>query len=74
MRKLGVIMLGVGGGIAAGYFIYYLVTVVVQFMPLSLRIAIAAATLGVIIVLVSLVRERVKSAREDKQKFKGVDR
>jgi hypothetical protein len=42
-------------------------------MPLLLRIAIAAATLGVIIALVSLIRERVKSAREDKGRFKGID-
>jgi hypothetical protein len=41
---------------------------------LPVKIAIAAIAVGLIILLASLGRERYRASREEKEKFKGVEK
>lgn len=74
MRKIGGILLGVGLGILAGWGFYQLFSRAFPSWPLPVKIAVAAIAIGLIILLVSLGRERYRTSKEEKGKFKGVEK
>ena len=73
MQKIGLLLLVASVAVIVGYFVYYLVEHVVGHLAWPLRIAIAAAPVGGILILVSLIREKVKKSKEEGDRFKGVD-
>ena len=73
MRKLGGILLGVGLGILVGWGLYWFFHLAFLSLPLPVKIGIAAAAVGLIVLLTSLGWERYREAKKDKEKFKGVD-
>ncbi|MCD5413190.1 MAG: hypothetical protein LR006_03700 [Dehalococcoidia bacterium] len=73
MQKIGLFLLAAGAAVIVGYGVYYLVEYVVGHLAWPLRIAIAAAPAGGILILASLIRERVKKSKEEGDRFKGVD-
>jgi ABC-type antimicrobial peptide transport system permease subunit len=74
MRRLGGILLGVGLGILTGWGLYQLFGRAFPSWPLAVKMAIVAIAIGVIILLVSLGRERCQAAKEEKERFKGVEK
>ena len=74
MRKIGGILLAVGLGILVGWGLYWFFRL--QFLSLSLpvKIAIAAIVVGLVILLASLGWERYRASKEEKEKFKGVEK
>ncbi len=72
MRKIGGILLGIGLGILTVWGLYWFFRL--ASCPLPAKIGIAAVVIGVIILLVSLGRERYKASKEEKDRFKGVDK
>ena len=74
MRKVGGIMLAVGLGILVGWGLYWFFRLAFLELPLPVKIAIAAIAVGLIILLASLGRERYRASREDKERFKGVEK
>ena len=74
MRKIGGILLAAGLGILVGWGLYWFFHL--QFLSLSLpvKIAIAAIVVGLIILLASLGWERYRASKEEKEKFKGVEK
>ena len=74
MRKIGGILLAVGLGILVGWGLYWFFRL--QFLSLSLpvKIAIAAIAVGLVILLASLGWERYRASKEEKEKFKGVEK
>ena len=66
-------MIGAGATVAIGYAIYCFFAFAFQSVPLALKIAIVAAGLGLLFILASLIRERLKISKEEREKFKGVD-
>ena len=74
MRKAGGILLGVGLGILICWGLYWFFRLAFPSFPLVLKIAIAAIAIGLIILLASLGRERIKTSKEEKDKFKEVER
>lgn len=73
MRKVGMVILGIGAMLLVGYVGYYYVTLFVlnPDIPLILRLAITAIPVGLLLVLLSLIRERVRDIR--RETFKEVD-
>ena len=73
LRKTGLILVGIGGATLLTYIGYYYVTLFLlnPVIPLIIRLALTAIPLGFLLVLASLVRERLRDKkRED---FKGVE-
>jgi hypothetical protein len=74
LRKIGGILLAVGLGILVGWGLYWFFRLAFLWLPLPARIGIAAVGIGLIILLASLGWERHKVSREEKEKFKEVER
>ncbi|TET50478.1 MAG: hypothetical protein E3J55_02205 [Dehalococcoidia bacterium] len=74
MRRIGGILLAVGLGILVGWGLYWFFRLAFLELPLPVKIAIAAIAVGLIILLASLGRERYRASREDKERFKGVEK
>ncbi len=74
MRRIGGILLAVGLGILVGWGLYWFFRLAFLSLPLPVKIAIAAIVMGLIILLVSLGWERHKTSREEKEKFKEVEK
>ncbi len=73
MQKIGLLLLLIGVATIAGYWIYGFVEWVAPLLPWPLRVAIAGGAVGGILILTSLIRERMKKSKEDEERFKGVD-
>jgi len=74
MRKIGGVILGVGLGILIGWGLYGLFALAFPELPRAVKIGSAAAVIGLIILLASLVRERIKTSKEERKKFRGVEK
>jgi hypothetical protein len=74
LRKIGGILLAVGLGILAGWGLYWFFRLAFLSLPLPVKIAIAAIAVGLIILLVSLGWERYRASKEEKEKFKEVEK
>jgi hypothetical protein len=74
MRKIGGTLLGIGLAILIGWGLYWLFGLAFPELPLAVKIGAAAAVIGLIILLASLVRERIKTSKEERKKFKGVEK
>ena len=74
MRKVGGILLGIGLGILIIWGLYWFFAIAFLELPLVLKIAIAAITIGLVVLLVSLGRERYRASKIEKDKFKGVEK
>ncbi len=73
MRKVGGILLGVGLGILIGWGLYWFFALAFLSLPLVAKVGIAAAAIGLIVLLASLGWERYRARKEEKEKFKGVE-
>ena len=74
MRKIGGILLAIGLSILIGWGLYWFFNLAFRSLPLPVKIAIAALAVGLIILLVSLVWERHRASKEEKEKFKEVEK
>ena len=74
MRKIGGTLLGIGLAILIGWGLYLFFGLAFPELPLAVKIGAAAAVIGLIILLASLVRERIKTSKEERKKFKGVEK
>ena len=74
MRKIGGILLGIRLGVLAGWGLYQLFGRAFPSLPLPVKIASVAIAIGLIILLASLGRERYRASKEEKEKFKEVER
>ena len=74
MRKIGGILLAVGLGILMGWGLYWFFRLAFLELPLLVKIAIAAIAVGLIILLASLGWERYRASKEEKEKFKEVEK
>ena len=74
MRKIGGILLAVGLCILVGWGLYWFFGLAFLSFPLPVKIAIVAIAVGLIILLTSLGRERYRASKEEKEKFKGVEK
>jgi len=74
MRKIGGILLTIGLGILISWGLYWFFRLAFLSLPLPVKIAIAAIAVGLIILLVSLGWERYRTSKEDKEKFKEVEK
>ncbi len=72
MRALGAFLLVCGSLVAIGYLLYLFFSEVAESIPLPLKIAIAAAVIGLRLLLMSIGRERYKASKEEE--FKEVER
>jgi len=73
MQKIGLLLLLIGVATITGYWIYAFVKVVAPYLPWPLILALAGIGLGSILLLASLIRERIKGSKKEREKFKGVD-
>ncbi len=67
-------MLGIGLAILIGWGLYWFFRLAFLWLPLPVKIAIAAIVVGLAILLTSLIRERYRESTEEKKRFKGVER
>jgi hypothetical protein len=74
MRKLGGILLAVGLGILIGWGLYLLFGLAFPWLPLPVKIAFGAIAIGLILLLASLGRERYRASKEEKDKFREVEK
>ena len=74
MRRIGGILLAVGLGILVGWALYWFFRLAFLELPLPVKIAIAAIAVGLIILLASLGRERYRASKEEKERFKEVEK
>ena len=74
MRKLGGLLLIVGLGILIGWGLYWFLSSAFAWLPQPVKIAITAIAIGLILLLTSLGRERYRASREEKEKFKEVEK
>jgi uncharacterized membrane protein len=74
LRKIGGILLAVGLGILIGWGLYWFCRLAFLWLPLPVKIAIAAIVVGLVILLASLARERHRESGEEKKKFKEVEK
>lgn len=74
MKKIGGILLAVGLGILIGWGLYWFFRLAFLELPLPVKIAIAAIAVGLIILLASLGWERYRASKEEKEKFKEVEK
>jgi hypothetical protein len=66
--------LGVGLGILIGWGLYWFFRLAFLSLPLPVKIAISAIAIGLIILLASLTWERFKASKEEKERFKEVEK
>jgi len=70
MKNLGIAIFILGIGLFVGYMIYQIVTFLFKFtLPIILEIAIILIISGFIIILVSLIFEKLKKGKEE-----GIDK
>jgi Flp pilus assembly protein TadB len=74
LRKIGGILVAVGLAILVGWGLYLVFGLVFPWLPLPVKIAFAAIAIGLILLLASLVRERYRASKEEKEKFKEVEK
>jgi hypothetical protein len=74
MRKIGGILLGAGLTIIIIWVIYKWLQEAFSELPLYITIALIAVLIGVCIILISLIRERIRSKRKEASYLKEVDR
>lgn len=74
MRRIGGILLAAGLGVLVGRGLYWFFRLAFLGLPLPVKIAIAAIVVGLIILLVSLGRERHRASKEERDRFKGVEK
>ncbi len=74
MRKIGGILLAGGAGILVGWGLYLFFRSSFPELPVPLKIASAAMIVGIIILLASLGYERCRASKEEKDKFKEVEK
>jgi len=74
LRKIGGILLAVGLVLLVGWGLYWFFRLAFLSLPLPVKIAIAAIAIGLIILLASLGWERYRASKEEKEKFKEVER
>ena len=74
MKKIGGILLAVGLGILIGWGLYWFFSLAFLSLPLPVKIAIAAIVVGLVILLASLGWERYRALKEEKEKFKEVEK
>jgi hypothetical protein len=74
LRKIGGILLAAGLGILVGWGLYWFFRLAFLSLPLPVKIAIAAIAVGLIILLASLGWERYRASKEEKDKFKEVEK
>jgi tetrahydromethanopterin S-methyltransferase subunit E len=73
MRKIGGALLGIGLGILIGWGFYWLFDLAFPELHTAVKIGITSVVIGLALLLISLVRERIKTSKEDRKKFKGVE-
>jgi hypothetical protein len=73
LRRIGGILLAAGLVILIGWGLWSF-RLVFSELPLPLKVAVLAMAAGLIILLVSLVNERRRSSREEKDEFKEVEK
>lgn len=70
MKNLGVTIFILGVALFVGYMIYEIITLLFKFtLPLILQIAIILIFSGFIIILISLIFEKIKKGKEE-----GIDK
>jgi hypothetical protein len=74
LRRIGGILLGIGLVILIGWGLYWFFRLAFLSLPLPVKIAIASIAVGLIILLASLGWERFRASKEEKEKFKEVDK
>ncbi len=74
MRKVGGILLAAGLAILIGWGLYVLFGLAFPWLPLPVKIAFASIAIGLILLLASLSWERYRASREEKDKFKEVEK
>jgi hypothetical protein len=74
MRKIGGILLAVGLGILTGWGLYWFFSLAFLSLPLPVKIAVTAIAVGLIILLASLIWERHRVSKQEKEKFKEVEK
>jgi len=74
MRKIGGVLLGIGLAILTGWGIYWFFNLAFPKLPLVVKIGTVAAAIGLIALLASLARERLKALKEEENKFKEIEK
>ena len=74
MRRIGGTLLAIGLGILMGWGLYWFFRLAFLSLPLAVKIAIAAITIGLVMLLASLGLERYRVSKEEKEKFKEVEK
>jgi len=74
LKKIGGILLAVGLGTLIGWGLYWFFRLAFLSLPLPVKIAVAAIAVGLIILLASLGWERYRASREEKERFKGIEK
>jgi membrane protein implicated in regulation of membrane protease activity len=72
MLLLGAFLLIAGCVVGIGYLLYWFFSAVADVIPLPLKVAIAAAAIGLLLLLASIVRDRLKASKAED--FQEVDR
>ena len=73
MKKIGGILLALGLGILIGWGLYWFFSSAFLWLPLLVKIAAAAVAVGLVILLISLGRERYRASKVERDKFKEAD-
>jgi len=74
LRRIGGTLLAIGLGILMGWGLYWFFRLAFLSLPLAVKIAIAAITIGLVMLLASLGLERYRVSKEEKEKFKEVEK
>jgi hypothetical protein len=75
LRRIGGITLGVGLGVLVVWGLYhYFRWALLASLPWPVKLAIAAVGIGLIVLLVSLGCERHRAAKDEKERFKEVEK
>jgi len=72
MRVLGAFLLVCGFVVAIGYWLYWFFSAIAESIPMPLKVAIVAAAIGLLLLFISIGRERYKASK--KEEFKEVER
>jgi undecaprenyl pyrophosphate phosphatase UppP len=74
MRSIGRFLIVVGLVILVIWGLYFLFTVVFPELPSPVKVAFTAIAIGFILLLASLARERHRASKEEREKFKEVEK
>jgi len=74
MRKIGGLLLLIGICILTVWGIIQWIREIFPSVPDYVSVAIVIAFIGLCLIIISLIRERIKDTEEDKKKFKGVEK